>query len=128
MAFRATLRILVISALALGAVPAFAGTEDAGSLEARVDRLLWQLVNDERYSHLPVAANYERLRTQLLEQACLVSATPCEASDRIHQGRAMTSEISPEQLEVLEQLLFTIHSASTSNFDSPMHLMVIAAE
>jgi hypothetical protein len=128
MTFRACIRILLVSAPVLAALPVLAGNIDAGSLEARVDRLLWQLVNDERYSHLQIAANYEGLRAQLLEQACFVADTPCAPFDRIHHGRAMTSEISPEQAEVLEQLMFTLHKASASVVVQPAHLMVSTTE
>lgn len=129
MALRASARVLLASALVLGVVPAMAGTTDAGSLEMRVDRLLWQLVNDERYSHLPVAANYERLRGALLEQACLVATAPCAALDKVtHQGRAMTTEITPAQVEVIEQLLFAPHNASASVTRPSTHLMLTASE
>lgn len=129
MAFRASVRVLVVSALALGAVPASAGTTDAGSLEARVDRLLWQLVNDERYSHLPVAANYEHLRGALLEQACLVAAAPCAALDRVsHEGRTMTTEITPEQIEAIESLLAAPPGANLTATAAPGHLLITAAD
>jgi hypothetical protein len=129
MAFRAAVRILLASALVSGAFPVLAGTADTGSLEARVDRLLWQLVNDARYSHLQVAANYERLRAQLLEQACLVSAAPCAQPDKLtHKGATMTTEITPEQVEIIEKLMFTLHSASVSVAAPPAHLLVTSAE
>ncbi len=121
--------VLAFAVLGFTAMPALAETADALSLEQRVDRLLWQLVNDERYSHLQVAANYERLRTQLLDQACLVSAAPCHHSDKVTQhGHAITTEITPEQEVLVEQLLFTIHSASASVTHSPAHLMLTGAE
>jgi hypothetical protein len=128
MAFRATLRILLSSALVLATVPVIAGTADARALEARVDQLMWQLVNDERYAHLGVAANYDKVRA-LLEQACLASTEPCAALDRMtHSGRTMTTEITPEQTEALEQLLFTIHSASASVTEPAAYLMATAFE
>jgi len=121
------IRIFLALVLGCGAVPVIAGTTDAASLEARVDRLMWQLVNDERYSHLQVPANYERLRGALLEQACLVAAAPCAALDKMpHAGRTMTTEITPEQLKVIEQLLFSLHSASAELDETPVHLMVTA--
>ena len=121
-------RMLLLSSVAWGTVPAFAESYDALSIEARVDRVLAQLVNDERYSHLQIAANFDRLRARLLEQACFVADASCAGIDRIHHGRAMTSEIAPEQAEVLEQLLFTIHSASASAAEPAPHLMVTTAE
>ena len=129
MALRASARALLASALVLGVVPVMAGTTDSGSLEPRVDRLLWQLVNDERYSHLPVAANYERLRGALLEQACLVATAPCAALDRLtHEGHTMTTEITPAQVEAIEQLLFAPHNASASIAKPSVHLMLTASE
>jgi hypothetical protein len=122
------IRLLLLSSAVLGTVPAFAESTDALALEARVDRVLAQLVNDERYSHLPIMANYDRLRARLLEQACFVADAPCAGIDRIHHGSAMTTEIAPEQAEVLEQLLFTIHSASASAAEPAPHLMVTTAE
>jgi hypothetical protein len=89
---------------------------------------MWRLVNDERYAHLGVAANYDKVRA-VLEQTCLVSTEPCAALDRMtRSGRTMTTEITPEQTEVLEQLLFTIHSASASVSEPSAYLMVTAAE
>ena len=129
MNFRACIRSVLVSALVLAAVPVLAGTSDAGSLEARVDRLLWQLVNDERYSRLPVAANYERLRAALLDQACLAATAPCAALDRAgHEGRSITTEIRPEHVEAIEQLLFTPHSAHVTTIDAPAQLFITAAD
>lgn len=129
MSFRASIRLLLVSALALGAVTAVAGTTDARSLEARVDRLLLQLMNDERYSHLPVAAHYERLRAALLDEACFSAAAPCAALDRMtHQGRTITTEIRAEQVEAIEQLLFMPPSAHVVVNEAPAHLMISAAD
>ncbi|MGV3593300.1 MAG: hypothetical protein ACO1PZ_16565 [Gammaproteobacteria bacterium] len=129
MTFRASISGLLISAFVLAAVPALAGTTDAGSLEARVDRLLWQLANDERYSHLPVAAHYERLRAALLDQACLSATAPCAALDRAgHEGRTITAEIRPEQVEAIEQLLLMPHSAQVTATNSPAQLFITAAD
>ena len=129
MSFRASIRILLASLLVSGAAPVLAGTTDAAALEARVERLLWQLVNDERQAQLPVAANYERLRGALLDQACLVSAAPCAALDRMtHEGRAMTTEITPEQVELIEQLLFSLRDARAAPSEAPVHLLVTTAE
>lgn len=122
-------RLLVVSAVLLGTVPAHAGTTDVVSLEARVDRLLWQLMNDERYSHLPIAAHYERLRSALLDQACLSAAAPCAALDRMpHQGRVITTEIRPEHVEAIEQLLFAPPGASVAANETPAHLMITSAD
>jgi hypothetical protein len=135
MSFRVSVRLLLASALALATVSGFsaaaaqAGTTDAGTLEARVDRLLWQLLNDERYSHLPIAAQYERLRGALLDQACLSVTKPCAALDRSpHHGRTITTEIRPEHVEAIEQLLFTPHSAQVSPTEVPAHMLVSAAD
>lgn len=128
MAFRAALRILLASALVSATVPVIAGNADARALEARIDHLMWQLVNDERYAHLGVAANYDKVRAAL-EQACLVSTEPCASLDRTpHGGHTMTTEISPEQTQALEQLLSTIHSASASVSRPSAYLMVTAAQ
>lgn len=122
-------RLLFPAVLVLATVPVRAETADTGSLEARVDRLLWQLVNDERYSHLQVAANYERLRARLLEETCFVSAAPCGHNDRlIHNGLMMTTEITPEQEQIIERLLFTLHNNSASIATPSPYLMVSAAE
>jgi hypothetical protein len=129
MSFRVNVRLLLVSALILGAGPTLAGTADAESLDARVDRLLWQLMNDERYSHLPIAAQYERLRGALLDQACLTVTAPCAALDRTpHQGRAITSDIRPEHVEAMEQLLFTPHSAQVTATKAPVHLLISSAD
>ncbi|MDY6984001.1 MAG: hypothetical protein SV422_13015 [Pseudomonadota bacterium] len=129
MSFRASVRLLLVSALVLGAVPALAGTTDAGSLEARVDRLLWQLMNDERYSNVPIAAHYERLRAALIDEACFSAAAPCVALDRVtHQGRTITTEVRPEQVEAIEQLLFTPPSAHVVANEAPAHLMISSAD
>ena len=129
MTFRATISGLLISAFVLAAAPALAGTMDAGSLEARVDRLLWQLVNDERYSHLQVAAHYERLRAALLDQACLAAAAPCAMLDKAGlEGRTITTEIRPEHVEAIEELLFMPHSAHVTATDAPAQLFITAAD
>ncbi|MGV3591905.1 MAG: hypothetical protein ACO1PZ_09465, partial [Gammaproteobacteria bacterium] len=95
----------------------------------RVDRLLWQLANDERYSHLPVAAHYERLRAALLDQACLAATAPCAALDRAgHEGRTITTEIRPEQIEAMEQLLLMPHNAQVTATNSPAQLFITAAD
>ena len=86
-AFEPARRLLFPALLVLVALPAQAESVEVSSLEARVDRLLWQLVNDERYGHLQVAANYERLRARLLEDSCLISSTPWAPDDRlVHEG------------------------------------------
>ncbi len=121
-------RLLFPAVLVLATVPVRAETADTGSLEARVDRLLWQLVNDERYSHLQVAANYERLRARLLEETCFVSAAPCAHNDKLmHDGRMMTTEITPEQEQLIEQLVFTLHNSSAAITSTSTHLLVSAA-
>lgn len=128
MTFPQCARLFMVSAVLLGTVPAHAGTTDAASLEARVDRLLRQLMNDERYSHLPIAAHYERLRSALLDQACLAAA-PCVALDRMpHQGRVITTEIRPEHVEAIEQLLFAPPGASVAASGTPEHLMITSAD
>jgi hypothetical protein len=123
-----TLRGIALAAFALASLPAFAGNESMDapwSVEARVDRLLLSLVNDERYSHLQIAANYERLRAQLLDEACLVSAAPCLHSvETPRSAQSMTTEITPEQQAVLDQLLHALHNATASNTATPVHLMV----
>jgi hypothetical protein len=122
-------RLLFPALLVCAAVPAQAESTDAGALEARVDRLLWQLVNDERYGHLQVAANYERLRSRLLEETCFVSAAPCAHDDRLmHHGLMMTTEITPEQEAIVEQLMFTLHNASAAIGRPSEGLMVSATE
>lgn len=129
MTFQASARLLLIAALACGAVPAMAGTTDAGTLDVRVDRLLWQLMNDERYSHLPIATRYESLRGVLLEQACLAATAPCATLDRMpHQGRTITTEIRPEQVEAIEQLLFTPQKAHVTAAEAPAHRLISAAD
>jgi hypothetical protein len=125
-------RRIAITALALASLPALAGNESTDapwSAEARVDRLLWSLVNDERYSHLQIAANYERLRTQLLDQACLVSAAPClQAGDKPHSAQSRTAEITPEQQVVIEQLMHALQNASAANDATTVHMMVSTTE
>jgi hypothetical protein len=122
-------RLLFPAVLVLATVPVRAETVDTGSLEARVDRLLWQLVDDERYSHLQVAANYERLRARLLEETCFVSAAPCAHDGRLmHHGLMMTTEITPEQEAIIEQLMFTLHNTSASIAKPSEGLLVSAAE
>jgi hypothetical protein len=129
LAFHYVRRLLFPAVLVLATVPVRAETADIGSLEARVERLLWQLVNDERYGHLQVAANYERLRARLLEETCLVSAAPCAHNDKLmHKGLMMTTEITPEQEQLIEQLVFTLHNSSASIAAPPTHLMVSAAQ
>ncbi len=121
--------LLVFALFALMAVSALAESTDAASVEQRVDRLLWQLVNDERYSHLQVAANYEQLYARLLEQACLVSAAPCAHSDAVtQQAHVMTSEVTPQQEVLVEQLLFSIQQASATTVQPPAHQMVTVTE
>jgi hypothetical protein len=129
LAFHYARRLLFPAVLVLATVPMRAETADAGSLEARVDRLLWQLVNDERYSHLQVAANYERLRTRLLEETCFVSAVPCAHDDKLmHHGVMITTEITAEQEAIIEQLLHTLHNTSAQVARPAAYLMVSAAE
>ena len=124
---RIALRI-VVTALALGNLQARAGNESPDapwSAEARVDRLLWSLVNDERYSHLQIAANYERLRTQLLDQACPVSAAPClQSGETPLRAHPMTPEIAPEREVFVEQLLDALRRISAANTAVSVHLMV----
>ena len=120
-----------VAVLALASLPALADNafpDAPGSVEARVDRLLWNLVNDERYSHLQIAANYERLRTQLLGEVCPVSASPCLQNDASHPAQSMTTEITPEQQVILEQLLQALRNASAANSTAPAHMMVSTAE
>jgi endonuclease/exonuclease/phosphatase (EEP) superfamily protein YafD len=125
-------RAVVAALFACATLPALAGTEPAeGSwaTEARVDRLLWELVNDERYSQLQVAKNYERLRARFLEQACLVSAAPCLQRGEVQKNaHTITAEITPEQEVLVEQLLYTIRSASASIAERPVHLLVSISE
>jgi hypothetical protein len=128
-AFYCARRLLFPAVLVLAAVPVRAETADTGSTEARVDRLLWQLINDERFSHLQVAANYKGLRASLLEETCFVSAAPCAHDDRLmHHGLMMTTEITPEQEAIIEQLMFTLHNTSASLADPIAGRMVSAAE
>lgn len=128
LAFHCVRRLLFPAVLVLATVPVRAETADAGSLDARVDRLLWQLVNDERYSHLQIAANFERLRARLLEETCLVSAAPCAYNDKqMHNGRMMTTEVTPEQEQLIEQLVFTLHNSSASITAPSTHLLVSVA-
>jgi endonuclease/exonuclease/phosphatase (EEP) superfamily protein YafD len=128
--FRYPRHLLAFALLALMSAAVLAEPADAGFVEQRVDRLLWQLVNDERFSHLQVAANYERLRAQLIEQACLVSAASCaQADDAVaSQARAITTEMTPEQLRIVEQLLLSLDKASVSTVQPSVHLMVTASE
>ena len=128
-ALEAARRVLFPVVLVLAALPAQAESLDAGSLEARVDRLLWQLINDERYGHLQVAANYERLRARLLENGCLVSSALCALDDRLmHHGLTMSTEITPEQEAIIEQLMSTLRNTSASAAQPAVGLMVSAAE
>jgi hypothetical protein len=128
LAFHHARRLLFPAMLVLATVPVRAETADIGAVEARVDRLLWQLVNDERYSHLQVAANYERLRARLLEETCFVSAAPCGHNDKLlHNSLRMTTEITPEQEQLIEHLVFTLHNQSAAITAPPAHLMVSAA-
>lgn len=127
-AFHCARRLLFPAVLVLATVPVRAESADASSLEARVDRLLWQLVNDERYSHLQVAANYEQLRARLLEETCFVSAAPCGPNDKLtHKGMVMTTEITPEQERLIEQLVFSLHNSRASIATPFTHLLVSAA-
>jgi len=128
-AFYCARRLLFPAVLVLLALPGRAETADAGSREARVDRLLWQLVNDERYGHLQIATHYERLRARLLEESCFASAAPCAHDDRLlHHGLTMTTEITPEQEAIIEQLMFTLHSTSASIAEPSAGLMVSATD
>jgi hypothetical protein len=128
-AFYCARRLLFPAVLVLATVPVRAETVDTGSLEARVDRLLWQLVNDERYRHLQAAINYEGLRARLLDETCFVSAARCAHDDRrMHQGLMMTTEITPEQEAIIEQLMFTLHNTSASIAAPATGLMVSTAE
>lgn len=129
MIMRSNARPLLLSTLLAVATPLAAGTVDDAVLEARVDRLLWQIVNDARYSHLQVAANYERLRAILLAQPCRVSAAPCATGDRLpYQGRTPTTALAPEQERAIEQLLFSFHGDRTAVSLPPSSLMITATE
>lgn len=130
---RSPARRAVFAALfACVSLPALAGTEASDGTwarEAQVDRLLWQLVNDERYSHLQILASYARLRAQLLDQSCLVSAAPClQRGETLQHPHAITAEIAPEQEALVEQLLFTIRSAGTTLAEQPSRLLVSTSE
>ncbi|MEY4641159.1 MAG: hypothetical protein RLZZ227_1153 [Pseudomonadota bacterium] len=127
-----TLRGTVVAAFALASLPALAGSEPTDapwSAQARVDRLLWSLINDERYSHLQIAANYERLRARLLDEACLVSTAPClRGLERPSSAQSMTTEITPEQQAVFDQLLYALRHASAAHSEAPVHMMVSTTE
>jgi hypothetical protein len=101
---------------ALLALPALAGTSipNATVPDARVERLLWIVANDERFSHLRYAASADKLR-QLLELGCVVATTPClQTGER--QAHTQTADLSPEQLHMLEKLLTTVHEAAAPAF------------
>jgi hypothetical protein len=129
LAFHCARRLLFPAALVLATVPVRAETADIGTLEARVERLLAQLVNDEHYGRLQVPVNYERLRARLLEETCLVSAAPCGPNDKLmHDGLMMTTEITPEQEQLIEQLVFKLSNSSASIAAPPTHLLVTAVQ